>query len=383
MSLFDTEIDRTHSHSDKWSKYAGRDILPLWVADTDFQSPPCVIQALKAKVDHGVFGYGITPPSLVTLIIERMKQLYDWDIQPDWLVFLPGLVCGLNLSLRAFTQAHQRSITLNPIYPPFMRAAKLAHQTQLQIPVRLNQSRWVFDCNDIEPQLQGNETLLMLCNPLNPGGTVFRRAELEAQLAFAQKHDLIVCSDEIHCDLILDTHLKHIPFGSLNDEAAQRSVTLMAPSKTFNIAGLGASFAIIPNPTLRQQFIQTRMGIVPSVDILAYAAAEAAYRDGQDWLDEQIRYLQSNRDLLIARIAKMPGLKLHPIEATYLAWIDASDLPVDNPHQFFEDAGVGLSAGEDFGHPRFVRLNFGCTKRLLTLALDRMEQACQQLFRLA
>ena len=376
---FDDFIDRSQSDSEKWHKYAGQDIIPLWVADTDFRSPQAIINALQQRVEHGVFGYGFPPPELIDIVIKRMAERYQWQINPEWLVFLPGLVCGLNLSLRALTTEQQTSITPYPIYPPFAKAARLAGRQQLYAPMQLNNQRWVLDLTTIEREMTGNEKLLMLCNPHNPGGTVYTQEELLSQLAFAQKHDLYVCSDEIHCDLLLDKTAQHIPFGSLNDDAAQRSITLLAPSKTFNIAGLGASIAIIPNTQLREHFIATRTGIVPGVDILAYVAANAAYHHGEDWLVELLDYLRGNHQLVLERINKIPGLTMQPLEATYLAWIDASQLPVDNPHAFFEQAGVGLSPGADFGEPKFVRLNFGCQRALLEHALDRMENAVKQL----
>lgn len=376
---FDSFIDRSQSDSEKWQKYAGQDIIPLWVADTDFRSPQPIIDALHQRVEHGVFGYGFPLPELIDVVVKRMADRYQWHIEPDWLVFLPGLVCGLNLSLRALTTEQQTSITPYPVYPAFTKSALLAKRKQLHAPMQLDNQRWVMNLNAIENKMSGNEKLLMLCNPHNPGGTVYTRDELLAQLAFAQKHDLYVCSDEIHCDLLLDPTVKHIPFGSLNDDAAQRSVTLLAPSKTFNIAGLGASIAIIPNQQLRDRFIATRTGIVPGVDILAYVAANAAYRDGESWLTEQLDYLRGNHQLVLDRINRIPGLVMQPLEATYLAWIDASQLPVENPHKFFEHAGVGLSPGADFGEPKYIRLNFGCQRALLENALDRMEHAVNQL----
>lgn len=378
-TLFDSFIDRRQSDSEKWQKYANQDIIPLWVADTDFRSPQPIIDALHQRVEHGVFGYGFPLPELIDIVVKRMAERYQWHIDPDWLVFLPGLVCGLNLSLRALTTDQESSITPYPIYPAFVKSALLAKRKQLRAPMQLNNKRWVMNLDAVESEMTGNEKLLMLCNPHNPGGTVYSREELLSQLAFAQKHELYVCSDEIHCDLLLDPTIKHIPFGSLNDDAAQRSVTLIAPSKTFNIAGLGASIAIIPNKQLRDRFVATRTGIVPGVDILAYVAANAAYREGESWLTEQLAYLSSNYQLVLERINAMPGLVMQPLEATYLAWIDASQLPVENPHQFFEQAGVGLSPGADFGEPKFVRLNFGCQRELLEKALDRMEQAIKQL----
>lgn len=372
---FDEVIDRRHSDSEKWGKYAGQDTIPLWVADSDFRSPSAIIDALQARVAHGVFGYGMAPPALSELLIARMQQRYQWRIQTDWLVYLPGLVCGLNLTLRALTEPTQGTLAPRPIYPPFMKSARLAGRAQTPMPMTLRNGRWVVSLAETEAAMTGTERLLMLCNPQNPGGTVYRRDELEAQLAFAQRHDLLICSDEIHCDLLLEPGVRHIPIASLSEDAAQRSVTLMSPSKTFNIAGLGASIAIIPNAALRRRFIDARTGIVPQVDILAFVAADAAYRHGQPWLTAQLDYLRANRDTLTARVNAMPGLRTVSVEGTYLAWIDASALPVDCPQAFFERAGVGLSDGADFGAPRFVRLNFACRRALLDQALERMAQA--------
>ncbi|MGE6472050.1 MalY/PatB family protein [Serratia proteamaculans] len=376
---FDQWVDRSHSDSVKWDKYRDRDIIPLWVADTDFPSPPAIIAALQQRIAHAVFGYSHPSPELIEVFTRRMLERYGWRINPEWLIFLPGMVCGLNLCVRAFTAEGEGTLAPSPIYPPFRKAAKFAGRSQLSVPLRLQDRRWLLDFSAIAGQLNGKEKLLLLCNPQNPGGTVYRRQELLQQHAFAQAHELIVCSDEIHCDLLLEPGGEHIPFATLNDDAAQRSITLMSPSKTFNIAGLGASMAIIPNPELRQKLVRARSGIVPEVDVLALVAAQAAYQHGQDWLDALLIYLRANRDLVTERINAMPGLLLQPIEATYLAWIDCSQLAVDNPHAFFEQAGVGLSPGLDFGDRYFVRLNFGCRRELLLQALDRMMLATQAL----
>lgn len=370
---FDQWIDRRHSDSLKWHKYGDRDVLPLWVADTDFRSPPCIIEAIKKRADHGVFGYGDTPSGLIDITLSRLAQRYNWHIQPDWIVMLPGVVSGLNLSVRAFTETGQRTVAPTPIYPPFRSASRLAEREQLNLPLRLENDRWIVDLNAVA--LQGNEQLLMLCNPQNPGGTVYRRDELEAQRAFAQQHDLIVCSDEIHCDVILSPDAQHIPFAALNEDAAQRSITLISPSKTFNIAGLGASMAIIPNPALRKRFKQVREGIVPGVDILALVAAEAAWREGDAWLDAQLDYLRANRDWLVAEVNALPELQMASPEATYLGWIDASQLDVASPALYFEKYGLGFSPGRDFGDDNFVRFNFGCTRALLEQAVTRLQQA--------
>lgn len=233
----------------------------------------------------------------------------------------------------------------------------------------------MLDLDALVPQLTGGEKLLMLCNPQNPGGSAYRRDELEQQLRFARQHDLIVCSDEIHCDLVLEPGVTHIPFASLSEDAQQRSVTLLSPSKTFNIAGLGASLAIIPDRELRTRFNAVRQGIVPPVDILALTAATAAWQHGQHWLDQQLDYLRKNRDLVTEKVNAISGLSTVAPEASYLSWIDASELNVANPAVFFEHHGLGFSSGADFGNSSFVRLNFGCQTDLLKEALRRMENA--------
>jgi len=370
---FNQWIDRRHSDSLKWHKYGDRDVLPLWVADSDFRSPPSVIEAIKQRAEHGVFGYGATPTGLIDITLSRLAQRYNWQIEPDWIVLLPGVVCGLNLSVRAFTEFGESTVSPTPIYPPFRGAAKLANRAQVNLPLRLQDDRWVMNLDN--SAMQGNERLLMLCNPQNPGGTVYRRDELEAQLAFAQQHDLIVCSDEIHCDLLLSPGAQHIPFATLSEDAAQRSITLLSPSKTFNIAGLGASLAIIPNPELRARFKRVREGIVPGVDILALVAAEAAWRDGDAWLAAQLDYLRANRDWLVAQVNALPELQMAAPEATYLGWIDASKLDVANPMAYFEQHGLGFSPGHDFGDDNFVRFNFGCTRATLEQAVARLQKA--------
>lgn len=371
---FDEGIDRRHSDSSKWNKY-GNEVLPMWVADMDFRSPPCILEALHKRVEHGVFGYGAKPQELIDVIVERMANRYQWQIKPEWVVVLPGVVAGLNLSVRAFTAPDESTIAPTPIYPPFKKSSAFAQRPQLNAPLRLEKGRWMMDLPALESQLTGKEKLLMLCNPQNPGGTVYTRDELQQQLAFAQRHDMIVCSDEIHCDLLLEPGATHIPFATLSADAEQRSITLLSPSKTFNIAGLGASLAIIPDPELRKRFNTVRDGIVPSVDVLALTAATAAWRDGEPWLQELLPYLRRNRDRLANAVSDMPGLTMTTPQATYLGWVDASALPVENPTLFFQKAGLGFSPGADFGEAKFVRINFGCTSATLDEAIKRMEAA--------
>jgi cystathionine beta-lyase len=372
---FDTIIDRSNTASEKWDRYQGRDIIPLWVADMDFRSPPAVIEALHERVSHGVFGYTRTPEELVEAVIAMLAREYRWNVVPEWLVWLPGLVCGLNVACRAVGRAADEVLTFTPIYPPFMSAPPLSQRTLVKVPLRLEAGRWEWDPAELERAITPGTKLLLLCNPHNPVGRVWSRSELEQLADVAERHDLVVCSDEIHAGLVLDEDKHHIPFATLSPETARRTITLQAPSKTYNIPGLGCSFAIISDHGLHRAFRKAMNRIVPHVNLFGYVAALAAYRDGEAWRRELIDYLTANRDLVLQEINRMPGLTMTPVEATYLAWIDARATGVENPALFFEAVGVGLSDGADFDAPGFVRLNFGCPRPLLTEALKRMRTA--------
>jgi len=371
MFDFDGVIDRRGTQSLKWDKYGDKDILPLWVADTDFQAAPAILEALHQRIDHGVFGYSRPSPRLIKLILERMQSLYGWQVEADWLLFMPGVVPGLNFACKAWCRPESSIISPTPVYYPFLNAPGYNERRISHLPMQLVDDRWLPDFERLE-QLAVDADLLLLCNPHNPGGTVFTRAELERIADIAERHEVTVCSDEIHCDLLLDKDARHIPFASLSAAAAQRSAVLMAPSKTFNIAGLCCSFAIIPNPTLRHKLQQSMRGLMADNNLLGFVAAEAAYAEGEEWLAAQLEYLRDNRDLLMRELGTLPGVKIAHIEATYLAWIDVSGLKLENPIASFEAGGVGLSPGAQFGDGNFIRLNFGCSRELLTEAIRRM-----------
>lgn len=372
---FDQPIDRRNTSSNKWERYADTEILPMWVADTDFKAPPAVINALTQRIEHGVFGYTDVSKQQNKIIIDRMANLYNWQIEPEWIVWLPGLVCGLNLACRTAAPHGGSAISPQPIYPPFISAPHLSGLEVCQVQLTLIDQRWVLDFAALERSITAETKILLFCNPHNPGGTVYTEAELNTLATIATKHDLIVCSDEIHCDLLLDKSLKHIPLASLNKNISDQCITLMAPSKTFNIAGLGCSFAIISDNNLRKRFINTRKGIVPDANLLGYTATIAAYSEGAQWLEKQLDYLRENHEYLLREINAIPGLKMLPNQATYLAWIDVSAAKLDNPAFFFEQAGVGLSPGRDFGNNQYVRMNFGCTRGLLIEAVKRIKSA--------
>ncbi|MFC1845249.1 MalY/PatB family protein [Thermodesulfobacteriota bacterium] len=372
---FDAPVDRGNTASLKWDRYGDKDIIPLWVADMDFRSPASVIKALERRVEHGVFGYGTAPRTLTGVTCEMLAARYGWQVEPEHLVWLPGLVCGLNVSCRAVAAEHDDIMTMVPIYPPFLTAPVNSKQGLITVPLRVGKEKWEIDFKLLEQGITEKTRLILFCNPQNPVGRVFAYEEIVELVSICSRKDIIICSDEIHCDLILDVDKKHIPTASLSQEAAARTITLMAPSKTFNIPGLGCSFAVISNMDLRKKFLQAMEGIVPYVNVLGFTATEAAYRDGWDWHAGLLEYLRGNSQLVEKEINSMAGLFMHHVEATYLAWIDARSIDPLSPARYFEKAGVGLSEGSEFGLPGFVRLNFGCQRPLLQKALRRMRQA--------
>ncbi len=372
---FDRPIDRHDTASLKWEKYAGQDIIPLWVADMDFAAPAPVLDALQRRIEHGVLGYTRPPSSLAQTVVAMLHQQFGWRIAPEWLVWLPGLVTGINVACRAVGNAGDGVVTATPVYPPFLSAPQLSGRELVTVPLCQDDTGWHWDLDRLESCLSPRTRLLLLCSPHNPVGQIFRPEELADLVAICERHDLVICSDEIHGDLVLEPSRRHVPTASISPAAQNRCITLMAPSKTFNIPGLGCSFAVVADAHLRRRFRQAMAGIVPDVNVLGYTAAEAAYRYGWDWHRALVDYLRANRDLVFEAVSRMPPLKTHCPEATYLAWIDARGLNHPDPAAFFEAAGVGLSDGRDFGAEGYLRLNFGCRRALLEDGLARMRQA--------
>lgn len=378
---FDTVPDRRETDSLKWRRYHGRDILPMWVADMDFPSPPPVLEALRARVEHGVFGYAVPPKELADVVVARMSQMYEWKIEPSWIVWLPGLVPALNVACRAYGDDGDEVLTFTPAYPPFLAAPPLSRKELKTVPLCRQHDLWTFDLERFEDALSARSRVLLLCSPHNPVGRRYEPDELRSVAEICLKHNVVICSDEIHCDLILDGG-PHTPTASLSEEIAANTITLMAPSKTFNTPGLSCAFAIISNVELRKAFKKAREGIVPHTNAMGYAACLAAYRDGEPWRAALVDYLRRNRDIVEQTINdEIPGLSMDPVQATYLAWINTAELALSEPAKFFEQAGVGLSDGADFQGPGYVRLNFGCTEDTLREALDRMKRAVESLAR--
>lgn len=377
-SDFDRNIDRSGTASLKWDKYAGRDVLPLWVADMDFAAPPMVLDALHARIDHGVFGYTRAPASANAAVVNYLQRRYGWTIESDWIVWLPGLVPGINLACRAVGEAGDAALTFTPVYPPFLSAPGFNQRELIALPLVEGKDEWQIDFAALEQAITPRTRLLILCHPHNPVGRIWRRDELEHLAVFAQKHALTVVSDEIHCDLLLEPDARHVPFASLSEDAAARTITLMAPSKTYNVPGLACSFAVIADQVLRHAFQRAMRGIMPEINVLGMVATEAAFRAGADWHQALIARLRDNAARVVAALDGVAGLRVRAPQATYLAWIDCRACGIANPVRFFEDAGVGLSDGADFGQPGFVRLNFGCPSATLDLALARMREALEK-----
>ena len=375
---FDSIADRHAVPGDKWGRYAGRDVLPLWVADMDFRASPAILNALHERIEHGIFGYTAPWPSLVEAVLAGIARDHDWQIEPDWLVWLPGVVTGFNLACRITGRSGTSVFTATPVYPPFLAAPALNDRRLITRPLMLADGRWQWDRAAVDAAQERDTRLFMLCNPHNPCGRVFDRDELEWIADLALRHDQIVCADEIHCGLVLDDEHTHRPIAALDEAIAQRTITLMAPSKTWNIPALYCAFAIIPDATLRERFRRAMRGIVPAPNVLGLIATEAAYRDGHDWRLELLQYLRANRALVAEAVGAMPGVSMIAPEATYLAWIDCRASGLDDPAQFFETHGVGLSDGADFGLSGFVRLNFGCPRATLNEALTRMRHALER-----
>jgi cystathionine beta-lyase len=377
---FDRLVDRRASDSNKWRKFPP-DVLPFWVADMDFPSPPAVVRALHERVEHGFFGYLAERNDLPEVVAERVGKRYGWRVSPEAVVTLPGVIAGFNQALRALTTPGDGVLVQTPVYPPILRAAgNHGLRRDEHALTRGADGRYTVDLDAFAATFAARTRVFLLCNPHNPVGRLYGRAELEGMAAACLRHEAFIVADEIHCDLLLDGRA-HVPMAALAPEVEQRTITLMAPSKTFNLPGLKCAVGIIPDAALRERFVAAAADLVPKIGVLGYTGALAAYREGDDWLDALLRYLADNRDFLVRQVrATLPGVAVAPAEATYLAWLDCRASPTAgrDPHTFFlERAKVALNDGAAFGPggAGFVRMNFGCPRPLLAEGLERMRAA--------
>jgi len=379
---FDQIINRRDTDSVKWNRY-GEDVLPMWVADMDFRSPEPVIEMLHERVAHGVFGYGCPPEGLQQAIVDHLLSRHRWVVDASQISFISGVVTGFTHAIYSLTKPGDRVLIQTPAYPPFLAVPEeTGRPAVFNELVRGADGRYEIDFDDFEKKIQSGVKLFILCNPQNPTGRVFSREELTRMAEVCLANDVLICSDEIHADLVF-SESTHIPTASLSDEIAAQTVTYIAPSKTFNIAGFSTSVYIAQDPEMSQTLSRSMCMLLGHPNILGLHAALAAYRDGGPWLDEVLLYLESNRDFLADFVAsELPGIQVWKPEGTYLGWLDCRELGLDiSPHQFFlEKAKVGLNEGRNFGDDGegFVRLNFACPRHLLEQGLGQMKSALDQ-----
>ena len=373
-SIFAGGIDRQGTSSSKWERYAGRDILPFWVADMDLPTAPFVIEAVQARLEHPVLGYTTAPEEAIDAFLGWVEWHCGWKVHPDWLVWLPGVVPGFNVAARAF--GGSRVAVPTPVYPPFLRVAVNAGVEEVRSPLARRGNRWEMDFDHLAASLN-DSSALMFCNPHNPTGRIYEQSELERVAEVTLASGALLVSDEIHCGILLDEDRPHFSVAGFDPDLAQRSITLHAPTKAYNMPGLGVAVAVIPDPELRASFEWSMQGLVASVSPLAYAAATAAWNDRSDWLATVNAFLADNARTIEDTVRTLPGLTATPVEATCLAWIDATALGHDSPASWLENHGLGLSPGEDFGAPGFARFNFGCGEAMLAEGLRRLQKSVQ------
>lgn len=389
-SAFAACPDRHGTGAEKWDRYAGqtdaagRAIIPFWVADMDFRSPACVLTALHQRVDHAVFGYTHDTPGFATSLAAHLDRQHRWTIDPSTVLGVPGVVNGLAVTARLLSEPGDGIATFTPVYPPFLFLPKLAARRTVSVPLQANQqaARWEIDWDALEAALAPPTVkLFWLCQPHNPTGTVFSQWDLQRLADVAERHQVTVVSDEIWCDLVLDDDSPHVPFASLDHPAARSSISFVAASKTWNIAGLGCAAAIVPDEHLRRGWRTAGGGLVPMVNPLGYAASEAAWQQGDPWRQTLLDLLRHHRQLALDAVADLPGVSCIAPQATYLLWLDcrgwqaAQPAERADPQRACEAAGIGPSDGREFGSPGFLRLNFGCPTPRLVEGLRRLRQA--------
>lgn len=389
VSPFDKVIDRTGTESLKWvyprKVLKVEDAIPMWVADMDFEAPPAVVEALKLRVEHGVFGYPLVPPSFFTAAIGWLKRRHGWEVEKKWMAMTPGIVPALNYCVRAFTRPGDPVIIQTPVYHPFYYAIENNGRRVVRNPLRYDGRRFTMDLDDLRAKIDAPGRMLILCSPHNPVGRVWEREELEALGRIAVERDLVVIADEVHHDLVYRDHRHHV-LAALSPELAQQTVTCIAPSKTFNVAGLTTAAVVAANPDLHKEFEneEERSGFDLG-NALGIVAFEAAYRHGEDWLEELLPYLEANVDFMAVFLEeRVPRLKLIRPEGTYMALLDCRGLglePAALNDFFLKKSGVYFSAGTLFGEESagFVRVNFGCPRSTLREALERVERAVNAL----
>jgi cysteine-S-conjugate beta-lyase len=394
---FDTVCDRTNTNCAKWDAraalFGSADVIPMWVADMDFPCAQPVIEALKKRSEHPFYGYTQAGSNVIEAVVERMQRKFNWKIRPEWVVFTPGVVPALGAAVRALTHPGDEIILQEPVYYPFFGAVTSSGCQIVNNGLKLIHGRYEMDYEDLERKFHGKLGMgpgssrakaIIICNPQNPVGRLWDKDELTKMGQIVIRHGGVIISDEIHCELLFRGY-RHTPFASISEEFEQNSLVCMAPSKTFNLAGLGASSIIIPNKKLRESFNNIRSGILPGPNLYGLTGLEAAYRYGDEWLEQVLDYLQANLDFLLEYFAsKIPRIKVVQPQGTYLIWLDCRGLGMDDLslRKFMrEKARVGFDDGFLFGTAGsgFQRMNIACPHALLAEALSRIEKAVADL----
>ncbi|HLR20870.1 MAG TPA: MalY/PatB family protein [Tissierellaceae bacterium] len=386
---FDEIVDRRGSDSKKWNDmeehFGTNDILPMWVADMDFKSADEIIAALKKRVEHGVFGYTSEQDSFYDSIINWVKKRHNWDIKKEWIMATPGVVVGFNIGVCELVEEGEKVLIQPPVYPPFYRVMENNNRVVNENTLINDGEKFVMDYQDLERKIDEDTKLAMLCNPHNPVGRVWTKEELRKFGDICIEKDLTVISDEIHSDFVLEGQ-KHTPLASISKELEERTITLMAPSKTFNIAGLATSVAIIPNKELRETYQKAIKAMeIGGVTVFGALGFETAYNYGERWLDEALVYIEDNIDYALEYINKeIPEIKVNRPDGTYLLWLDFTglDKSADEINQALINIGkVGLNDGRTYGKggEGFFRLNIGCPRSILEDGLGRIKKAVKSL----
>ncbi len=386
---FDEIIPREGTNCMKYDArerfFQTNDVLPLWVADTDFKTPPFIVNAIRERVSHEIYGYTFRPDSYFEAIIGWMKRRHNWDVKKEWISFSPGVVAGLTIAVETFSNPGDGIIVQPPVYFPFFETVTGTGRKLIENPLKIENGRYTFDIDDLKSKITENTKLLLLCNPQNPGGTVWNREELESLWRVCREHGIVVISDEIHSDLIYKGH-RHIPFATLSEEAEKNSVIFMAPSKTFNVAGLASSVVFISDRKKRAEYERAlQIGHYGMGNIFGSVALEAAYAHGDNWLNQLMDYLWDNYCLLEEFFEKnLPRIRVMKPEATYLIWLDFNDYGMNDKElsEFVvKKARVGLNNGDRFGAggSGWLRLNTGCPRSVLKEGLERLGEAFSSL----
>lgn len=369
--------DNTSKENIKWN-HGGKADLQMWVADMDFPVACEIREALAERVGRWDFGYGLPPKELSELAAEHIRKRHGWKVESDWITWFPEVLTGVRVFLRMFTNPGDGVINMSPLYPPLFNLPEYEGRRVLDAPLRVCDGKDCIDLERVESHCREGAKLLLLCNPHNPTGRAFTAEELRPLTEICNKYGTKICSDDIHADLML-ANRRHVPVASLDNADPDGVITLMAPSKTFNITGLGLGFSVISSPKLRGRFRQEMLKLYPHVSVVSYSAGIAAYSRGEHWLEETLAQLKKNHDKLFEFVRSCRGLFMREVEATYLAWLNVSELGVEFPHKLFLHHGINFSDGVPFGSKDHIRINFACPTKTLDEALRRMETALRSL----